>query len=243
MKNSYAKEYYNDFLKKLPTDYKSARWFSKPETRLDYDQTRASLLWALGDNIFDNVLEIGPGDGVWTDLLIPRAKKLTLLDQSIEMINRAKERLKDVVNISFVNEDFLKYSSQEKYDLVFAIRCFEYFEDKDLALKQLSSLLNPGGKLIIVTKNPRHASMKAVMEKELHKGQVDKGEMQQFLERGGFNKTEILSATWRLKARFALMRVLFRSLHLLHVLTGGFFKVPYLTEPLTESYLYVAQKG
>lgn len=242
MKNSYAKEYYNDFLKQLPTDYKSARWFSKPETKLDYDQTRASLLWALGDNTFDNVLEIGPGDGVWTDLLIPRVKKLTLLDQSIEMINRAKERLKDIPNISFVNEDFLKYSSQETYDLVFAIRCFEYFEDKDLAMKQFSSLLNPGGTLIIVTKNPHHASMQVVMKKELHKGQVDKKAMSELLVNGGFTKGRVLSATWRLKARYSVLRVLFRGLHLLHVQTGGFFKVPFLTDPLTESYLYVAKK-
>ncbi len=242
MKNSYAKEYYNDFLKKLPTDYKSARWFSKPETRLDYNQTRASLLWALSDSNFDSVLEIGPGDGVWTDLLIPRAKKLTLLDQSIEMIARAKERLKDIPNISFVNEDFLKYSSQEKYDLIFAIRCFEYFEDKDFAMKQFSSLLNPGGKLVVVTKNPRHASMQAVMEKELHKGQIDKKTLTRLLRNAGFEEIKVMSATWRFKAKFALLRAIFRVLHTLHVRTNGFFKVPFLTEPLTESYLYVAQK-
>lgn len=158
------------------------------------------------------------------------------------MITRAKERLKEVPNITFENGDFLKFQSQKTYDLVCAVRCFEYFEDKGLAMRQFASLLNPGGKLIIVTKNPKHARMQVVQERELHKGQVSKEEMGQLLKNGDFTPSGTLSATWRLKARFGLMRVLFRGLHWLHVQTGGFFKVSFLTEPLTESYLYVAHK-
>jgi ubiquinone/menaquinone biosynthesis C-methylase UbiE len=242
MKNSYAKEYYDTFLKQLPTDYKSARWFSSAEARLDYDQTKAVLVKSLGRSIFQDVLEVGPGDGVWTDLIIPKAKILTLLDQSIEMLNRAQERLKNVPDISFVHSDFLTYVPEKSFDLVFAIRCFEYFEDKDVALKQLSSLVRSGGKLMIVTKNPDHATMKRVQERELHTGQVSKAEMKALLEKAGFTLESTLSATWRFKAKYVLLRGIFRVLHGLHTVTNGFFKVPFLTEPLTESYLYVARK-
>lgn len=242
MKNTYAREYYDSFLKQLPTDYKSARWFSSAEARLDYDQTRAVLIKALGNATFQDVLEVGPGDGVWTDLIIPKAKILTLLDQSIEMLNRAQERLKDVPNISFVHSDFLTYTPEKSFDLIFAIRCFEYFEDKDIALKQLSSLLKSGGKVMIVTKNPHHVAMKRVQERELHTGQVSKAEMKVLLEKAGFTLETIMSATWRFKAKYTLLRAVFRLLHGLHTLTNGFLKVPLLTEPLTESYLYVACK-
>jgi trans-aconitate methyltransferase len=242
MKNTYAREYYDTFLKELPTDYKSARWFSSPEAKLDYDQTRAVLVKGLGSATFQDVLEIGPGDGVWTDLIIPKAQTLTLLDQSIEMLNRAKDRLKDMPNISFVHSDFLTYAPEQSFDLVFAIRCFEYLEDKDVALKQFSALVKSGGMLVIVTKNPDHATMKHVQQRELHTGQVSQEEMKALLEKAGFSVETVLSATWRFKARYTLMRAVFRVLHNLHTLSNGFFKVPCLTKPLTESYLYVARK-
>lgn len=242
MKNSYAREYYDTFLKQLPTDYKAARWFSSAEAKLDYDQTKAVLVKALGNSKFQDVLEVGPGDGVWTDLLIPKANALTLLDQSIEMIKRAQERLEDTANITFEHADFLTYTPQKSFDLVFAIRCFEYFEDKKIALKQLSSLVKSGGRLMIVTKNPLHVNMKRVQQRELHTGQVSKVEMRELLENAGFKLDSVLSATWRFKAKYAFLRAVFRLLHSVHTLTNGFFKLPLLTEPLTESYLYVAHK-
>lgn len=242
MKNEYAKKYYDTFLKNLPGDYKSARWFSSPASKLDYVQTRRSLKHALGSKLFDNVLEIGPGDGVWTDLIIPKAKKLTLLDQSIEMLERAKERLKDVPNITFLNQDFLQFSPTETVDLVFAIRCFEYFEDKDKAVQKFADLLTQNGTLIIVTKNPEHAKMGKVQEQELHTGQISKEAMVSLLKNHGFEVEKVLSATWRLKAKFALLRVIFNLFHHIHVCTNGFFMVPCATNKLTESYLYVAHK-
>lgn len=243
MKNKYAKEYYNDFLKKLPTDYKSARWFSSEEAKLDYEQTLRSLRSVLKDGIFESVLEIGPGDGVWTELLIPKSNKLTLLDQSIEMINRAKDRLASHgEKLTYVVEDFLEFSSEETYDLIFAIRCFEYFEDKERAAQQFHKLLKPGGMLILVTKNPEHATMQKVQNRELHKGQISKNEIIALFTGHQLDTKAVLSATWRFKAKYFLMRKVFDVLHNLHVLSKGRFCLPIVTSRLTESYLYVAKK-
>lgn len=242
MSNTYAKEYYDTFLKKLPTDYKSARWFSSSAAMLDYDQTKLVIERALEGVNAESAMEIGPGDGVWTDLILPHTKRLTLLDQSIEMITRAKDRLKDKQNLSFVTGDFLTYSEGTSNDLVCAIRCFEYFEDKDKAMTQFSRLLKPDGKLVIVTKNPLHARTKEVQEKGLHKGQISRADMESLLKKHGFQVDSVLSATWRLKANYMPMRVLFRAFHILHVKTGGLFQLPFLTTPFTESYIYVATK-
>jgi ubiquinone/menaquinone biosynthesis C-methylase UbiE len=242
MKNAYAKDYYNTFLKELPGDYKSARWFSSPEATLDYDQTRLAIISALPAKKVESLLEIGPGDGVWTDLFIPRAQTLTLLDQSVEMIERAKKRLEGTPNITFIVGDFNAYAGQETYDTICAIRCFEYFEDKALAIRQFYRLLKPGGTLIIVTKNPEHARTKSAQERELHTGQISKGSMLGLLRQAGFEAELLMSATWRFKAKYSFFRALFRALQALHVKTRGRFFIPFLTEPLTESYLYVAKK-
>ncbi|MEK7462330.1 MAG: class I SAM-dependent methyltransferase [Patescibacteria group bacterium] len=242
MQNTYAKEYYDTYLKQLPTDYKSARWFSSAEAKLDYAETRRSLLAALRTASFSRVLEIGPGDGVWTDLLLPKAKELTLVDQSVEMIERAKERLKSQTNVTYEVIDFLQYQSTAAYDLIFAIRCFEYFEDKEKAVANFSQLLNAGGQVVLVTKNPKHVAMKKVQNRELHKGQIQRDEMVALFTRHGFEVTSVLSATWRFKAKYWPLRVLFSLLHSWHVATNGKFTVPFVTVPLTESYLYVARK-
>ncbi len=243
MKNTYAKEYYDSFLKQLPTDYKSARWFSRPEATLDYAQTRKSLLRALEKERYNEVLEIGPGDGVWTDLIIPKSMNITLLDQSVEMLQRAKERLHENENINFELADFLAFQTTKTFDLIFAIRCFEYFEDKAAAVRKFSSLLKSRGTLIIVTKNPKHVRMGRVHERELHTGQIDREEMLELLKQNGFTVDSVFSATWRFKAKYQVMRLLFAAVHSLHVKTNGAFKIPFLTKPLTESYLYVATKN
>ncbi len=242
MSNEFARDYYDSFLRKLPTDYKSARWFSSPAAKLDYDQTRLAIESALPKDDVAQGFEVGPGDGVWTDLFLPKTKSLTLLDQSIEMLERAKVRLKDIKNISYVNSDFLAYESQQSYGLVCAIRCFEYFEDKEQAMKQFARLVAPGGTIIIVTKNPLHARMKNVQKHELHRGQISKHDMESLMKKHGFVLQPTVSATWRFKAVLAPMRVLFRFLHKIHIKSQGKFTIPVLTEMLTESYLYVAKK-
>jgi ubiquinone/menaquinone biosynthesis C-methylase UbiE len=242
MQNTYAKEYYDTYLKQLPTDYKSARWLSSPEATLDYTQTKVSLESALGAASFGRVLEIGPGDGVWTDLILPRTKDLTLVDQSVEMIGRAKERLATYNTVSFEVGDFLQYQSNTPFNLIFAIRCFEYFEDKEKAVANFARLLAAGGTVVLVTKNPQHVAMKKVQNRELHKGQIAREELVALFAKHGFEVTKVVAATWRFKAKYWPMRVLFSLLHRVHVATGGRFTVPFFTVPLTESYLYVAKK-
>ena len=109
-------------------------------------------------------------------------------------------------------------------------------------MKQFFNLLKPGGTLIIVTKNPGHARMQEVQQRELHKGQIEKTAMHTLLTGHGLLRERTLSAIWRFKSRYSLMRALFRTLHFLHVQTKGRFVIPFLTDPLTESYIYVAKK-
>lgn len=239
LNNTYVKEYYNTQLKALNKDYMDERWFSSRVAEFDYNQTRNALLHALSGVREGNILEIGPGDGVWTDLILPLKKKLALLDQSEEMIARAQKRLVEHNDITYHTGDFSAFQTDEKFDLIFAVRCFEYFEDKEADVAKMYALLNEGGKLIIVTKNRSYVSRS---QRKLHTLQLTKDEMVSLLTEKGFTVEAVYAATLRVKAAYGLSRGIFKLLHKLHVVSNGRFTIPYVFDRVTESYTYVAKK-
>jgi len=242
VENEFAEEYYNDFLRNNPEDYKTARWFSSKPREFDYHQTKKVIERALRGVQARQTLEIGPGDAVWTDLIIPHTEKITLLDQSEEMLKRAKKRFPENNKISYVHSDIERFSSDAKFDLICGIRCFEYFEDKPAVVKKFYDLLNDGGKLVIVTKNPEHSRTKETQKKDLHKGQISKEEMISLLKQTGFKVETNLSAVSRIKTKYALGRTVSKLLHNIHVATNGVITLPFINNAFTESYIYVARK-
>lgn len=239
LNNPYVREYYNEQLKQLDKDYIDERWFSSKAAEFDYHQTRRTLLAALRGQKEADMLEIGPGDGVWTDLILPLKKKLVLLDQSEEMIGRAQKRLVEYSDVQYHTGDFSSFETDAKFGLIFAIRCFEYFENKPRDVEKMHALLHTGGRLIIVTKNRSYISRS---KRTLHTGQLTKTEMVALLREKGFEVERVYAATLRVKGAWLLSRALFGALHTLHVATGGWFSIPYLFDRVTESYTYVATK-
>lgn len=237
--NPYVRDYYNEHLKGLGKDYIDERWFSSKVAEFDYHQTRRALIAALRGQKETNILEVGPGDGVWTDLILPLKKKLVLLDQSEEMIKRAQRRLVEYNDVTYHTGDFSSFESDSKFGLIFAIRCFEYFENKPSDVEKMHGLLESGGKLIIVTKNKNYISRS---ERKLHTAQLGKREMVTLLREKGFAVEAVYAATLRVKAAWLISRVIFGALHSLHVATKGRFTVPYVFDRATESYTYVAVK-
>jgi trans-aconitate methyltransferase len=239
LQNPEVREYYNKHLKQLDDEYIQSRWFSSKVAQFDYEQTRLAITHALRRQDKADVLEVGPGDGVWTDLILPIHKKLTLLDQSDEMIARAQKRLSQHEDIKYRRSDISDFETTEQYGLIFAIRCFEYFEHKPEDLQRMYDMLREGGTLVVVTKNANYISRS---KKKLHTRQVTRAEMHALLDGAGFERVEDFAATLRLKSAHAVSRVLFGAIHRLHVATSGRFSVPYLFDKATESYIFVAQK-
>ncbi len=56
----------------------------------------------------DTVLEIGPGLGVLTEKMAPKAKKVIAVEIDQNIIPALKENLKDFDNVQIINEDILK---------------------------------------------------------------------------------------------------------------------------------------
>ncbi|MBI3354997.1 MAG: methyltransferase domain-containing protein, partial [Nitrospirae bacterium] len=62
----------------------------------------------LGNKGYNTVLDLGCGDGIITQELLTVDKSLsaTLFDGSADMLNKARERLKEVKNIQYIHASF-----------------------------------------------------------------------------------------------------------------------------------------
>ena len=238
--NAYAKEYYDTQVEALAGSYTDARWHSSVVGEFDHRQTSRALDTALGTSTYATAVEIGPGDAVWTKKLRERVSgRIHLVEQSLEMLSKAQAHLSGVSDITFERADFIESNPPTGNDLVFAIRCLEYFADKPAALKKMHSLLRGGGRVIIVTKNAKFLTGENSQRKKIHAGQVTRGEMVRLLKDAGFAVEGVFPATLRWKAAFAPARVFFDFVH--RVALFG-LRIPFFDPYATESYAYIARR-
>lgn len=120
-----------------------------------------------------NVLEIGSGIGNISSFLLKDDFKITLSDIDqyyVETLRKkfgASDNLEGVFSIDLLHSHFsLTYETHiEKYDTIFLLNVLEHIQDDEEAIKNCSSLLTPGGKLIILT--PAYSFLYATLDKEL----------------------------------------------------------------------------
>jgi len=99
------------------------------------------------------VLEIGPGAGRWTEALIPRAKKLTLVDLTPKCIDLCKDKFKAFNHIDyFVNDGKdLSFIPSKSIDCIWSWDVFVHISAIDIwnYIIQFERILSPGGTGII----------------------------------------------------------------------------------------------
>lgn len=96
------------------------------------------------------IIDIGCGPGNSTKVLAERFPnaEITGADNSAEMINRAKENCPDLNFILF--DAASDFSALEKdYDVVFSNACIQWVPNHPLLLKNMMSVLKPGGTLAV----------------------------------------------------------------------------------------------
>ena len=103
--------------------------------------------------INSSILEIGPGAGRWTEALIPRAKKLTLVDLTPVCIELCKKRFKNFNNIDyFINDGKdLSFIQSLSIDCIWSWDVFVHISAIDIwnYIIQFERILSPGGTGII----------------------------------------------------------------------------------------------
>ena len=102
----------------------------------------------------DRILEIGCGTGNATIPLAGYVKKITAIDTSREMLDKAKEKMEKSgkSNIQFLKKDIMELEEKAgSYDAVAAYNVLLYMKNQDEVLKKIHDLLKPGGIFISAT--------------------------------------------------------------------------------------------
>lgn len=205
---------------KIGCEYEHARWHANPIVAAQYEM----MTDALGRLVIQNVrgakriLEVGPGPGTWTKLLLSgnESAEYALVDISREMLSQARKNLADRPNISFVESDLLSYEPPQRYDFFFSSRAIEYMPDKRKICERISELLLPGGFGAVVTKMPKpfFDKMRGRAVSDLHSAQIRPAALVRLLEEHGLRaeRVEIATATVPLFESALLNKIAYRSL-------------------------------
>ncbi len=109
-------------------------------------------LMQLGD-----VLDLGSGDGVLTELIAGHARSVTCVDVSATVVAAARKRLAAFANVSVEEGDMHALPfADARFDHVFAMHALPYSRHPDRMLSEAQRVLRPGGRLVVATLGAHH---------------------------------------------------------------------------------------
>lgn len=103
-----------------------------------------------------DVLDIGCGGGLISELLAKKNGNVTGIDENIYNIKQAREHAKiGSIKINYKNQslDTFYKKNKKKYDLILCLEVLEHVNDVKKTLDKISELMKPGATLILSTIN------------------------------------------------------------------------------------------
>ncbi len=111
-----------------------------------------SFINDLGLDKNKTVLEIGVGTGRLALRVAPYCKELYGIDISEKTIERAKENLTLLNNVSLICDDFLSYDFfGKKFDIIYSSLTFMHIPRKQEAIEKIKDLLTDDGVFVLST--------------------------------------------------------------------------------------------
>jgi SAM-dependent methyltransferase len=107
---------------------------------------RAQLLSEMLRETRDSrVIDLGCGDGALTRPLLRDGNRLTLVDFSPAMLDRARARFPSDAPAEFVESDVLSYHSPEPADVVVCVGVLAHVSSPEALIAHISGLMRPNG--------------------------------------------------------------------------------------------------
>ncbi len=97
------------------------------------------------------IADLGCGDGYYCNFFRDYASRLYCVDIDEAAIEEVRRRFSNYGNVVILNEDVTNTSIPSgSVDLAFMSNVFHDIEDKEAAVKEVSRILRPGGRLLII---------------------------------------------------------------------------------------------
>ncbi len=97
------------------------------------------------------IADLGCGEGYYCNFFKDYASKLYCVDIDETAIEEVRRRFSNYGNITILNEDITHTSIPSgSVDLAFMSNVFHDIEDKGTAVREVSRILKPGGRLLII---------------------------------------------------------------------------------------------
>lgn len=149
-----------------------------------------------------SVLELGPGPGAMTRVLLARGHRVTVVEndpQALEVLNTLDV---EVIPGNLDGTDWLEALAGRRFDTVLACDVLEHLRKPEDVLQRLSEFVAPMGSLLISVPNIAYAGVLAAMRcgsfDYADKGQLDRTHVHFFTRRS--LETVLLDAGWAPRA-------------------------------------------
>ena len=130
-------------------------YYSEQQAGID-NRTKTFLFRRLLDHVVgESVLEFGFVDGLFTDMLLTRGHKVTLVEGASSHIKLAQEKYGDDTRVLIEHSLFEIFTTEYRYDTIIAGDMLQFMVDPVEFLARCIEFLTPGGNIIITTPNCR----------------------------------------------------------------------------------------
>jgi len=134
-----------------------------------------------------SVLELGPGPGAMTRVLLARGHRVTVVENDPEALEVLKTLGVEVIPGNLDGTDWLDAIAGRRFDAVMACDVLEHLRKPEDVLQRLSEFVAPMGRLVISVPNIAYAGVLAAMRNGIFdysdKGQLDRTHVRFFTKR------------------------------------------------------------
>ncbi len=133
------------FSKEIADNYDN--WYKSPLGTFVDEIERKVVMDLAKPQKNEKVLDLGCGTGIYSLLFLNMGLKVTGIDQSDFMLEKAREKTNE---INFIKADAYNLPfPNESFDLVVSVTMFEFLDDPQKAACEAYRVLSSGGRLII----------------------------------------------------------------------------------------------